>query len=158
MPPSERVKRSETSESGKPDAGWGQESDKAYGLMTWGSYAPYKCAAGPQIERFDLGPRICALVLLIWGVGTPTPKIRISRRFEAPATLLRDCHSNMAGYRRSYSTRASRGNMRSAAQQRDCADFVIKVQTPIGLDFGNKSDATGQVCLLPILGGSSQYK
>ena len=49
--------------------------------------------------------------------------------------------------------------MRAAAQQRDCADFVIKVQTPIGLEFPRGvNDGTGQVCLLPILGGSSQYK
>lgn len=48
--------------------------------------------------------------------------------------------------------------MRAAAQQRDCADFVIKVQTPVGIDFAGQSDGTGQVCLLPLLGGSSQYK
>lgn len=64
----------------------------------------------------------------------------------------------MAGYRRSYSTRAARGNMRAAAQQRDCADFVIKVQVPCSIAFKDSSYGTGQLCLWPTLGQASQYR
>ena len=63
----------------------------------------------------------------------------------------------MAGYYRSRSNRAARGNMRAAAQQRDVADFVIKVNhmLPIAIAGNN---GTASASLWPILATSDQFK